>query len=477
MPVQTIIIYAMKKLFFLFLLFFFLFYFQSFAQGWFPVQTSYSKLNVRNTIATMCVDTSCNLYVAGGFLDSTNIFGKCYVAKWDNAIHEWSKLGTGVNALKANNGIYSICVDKKQNIYAAGAFTNDSSLFSGYQYVAKWNGSTWSELGTGIGVLNANGPINSICIDDSGNVYAAGHFRNSSFLYYVAKWNGTSWNDLGGLNADLFINSICVDDSFNVYAAGNFTDGSGHTYVAKYSPATGTWGELGTGFDSGAAEVVITSIVTDTPNHVYAAVNFGPGILHSNIFKWDGSDWNQLGSLNGNNWTNVIYKGDSGFVYAGGDFTNTTEKQYVAQWNPQTGAWSELGTGINALNAKGSILTICIDRNRHIYVAGAFTDSISFTDNYNYVAEYGPASLNIESIKGDDIEIKVYPNPTRETVNIKCYKGAENYSISYELLDCIGRVWNSGDCTAEDTKIDISRLPIGLYILAIGEVEFKIIKN
>ena len=54
----------------------------------------------------------------------------------------------------------------------------------------------WSELG-GLNGLGANGTIYSMCKDAVGNIYAAGTFTNSSGNRYVAKYNGTSWSELG----------------------------------------------------------------------------------------------------------------------------------------------------------------------------------------------------------------------------------------------------------------------------------------
>ncbi len=61
----------------------------------------------------------------------------------------WSELGTGSNALKANAPISAIAGDNAGNIYACGAFTNGTTFPNGYWYVAKWNGTSWNELGTG----------------------------------------------------------------------------------------------------------------------------------------------------------------------------------------------------------------------------------------------------------------------------------------------------------------------------------------
>ena len=90
----------------------------------------------------------------------------------------------GLDGLSANGSIYALCSDSAGNIYDAGDFTNDS----GNWYVAKWNGSDWSELG-GMNGLAANGEIFSVCSDDFGNIYAAGWFTNSSGNGYVAKYD------------------------------------------------------------------------------------------------------------------------------------------------------------------------------------------------------------------------------------------------------------------------------------------------
>ena len=80
--------------------------------------------------------------------------------------------------------------------------------------------------------------IRSICTDKSGSVYVEGSVEISRGKNYVARWDGTSWSELGGiekgLKANARINSICLDAAGNVYAAGWFTNSTGY-YVAKYT--------------------------------------------------------------------------------------------------------------------------------------------------------------------------------------------------------------------------------------------------
>ncbi len=50
------------------------------------------------------------------------------------------------------------------------------------------SGATWSEVGTGSNALNANDDINTVSTDRSGNIYAAGAFVNASGKFYVARY-------------------------------------------------------------------------------------------------------------------------------------------------------------------------------------------------------------------------------------------------------------------------------------------------
>ena len=175
------------------------------ASGRISEQRAYGQ-NQPGMIFSLATDKAGNIYAGGELMDST---GNYYISKWDG--HSWTEIGTGTHALHANGIIYSIIPDANGNIYTAGQFTNAAGKF----YVAKWNGSDWSEVGSGTGALNANSNINSLAIDAGGNLYAAGNFRDASGYQYVAEWNGSSWNELGtgsaALNANDMINVIAFD--------------------------------------------------------------------------------------------------------------------------------------------------------------------------------------------------------------------------------------------------------------------------
>ncbi len=475
----------MKRLFFI-LVYWVGFCGESWGQGWFPLGSGDRALKAHGPIYALCTDSNINIYAAGQFSDDTLMFDHAYVAKWDNMMHIWTKLGVGSTALNANDAINSIVADKHGNVYAAGDFTNGASWGSGFQYVAKWDGSSWGELGTGSAALHAVGSINSICIDGNGNIYAAGNFRNSYGESYVAKWNGAYWSELPGLHANLFINSICIDDSMNVYAGGTFSDTAGHKYVAKWNNAAGNWSELGLGFDSASTNAYVTALKVDTAFNVFAAVNFQhipSGMSFTNILKWGGSAWSKMGNtdsaLNANNQVFDLCLGDNGVIYAAGAFTNSSGETYVAKYDPVLNYWSELGTGANSLHPHGigygnrpPIYALCINKKNGVFAAGELSDSISYHHYFMYVAEYGISTLQVDPPKYVDREIVVYPNPANENINFRLPTCRD---ATVKLSDITGRILDTKVvCNSSNVIMDVHGYTPGTYfyeILFDGKVE------
>jgi hypothetical protein len=353
-------------------------------------------LNTHNPLSCLLTDASGNLYVGGELLYSTQIYGYTYsvsyLAKWNGV--QWSEVGTGANALKANSGINTICRDDTGNVYAAGGFT-DTTFFSSYWihpdgqvYIAKWNGSSWSRVGNkgcfpGNGghvfslVYNSkngylyasmalsynptftydvyywnglswnildnsssklNRSIGVLYVDNNGNLYAGGTFTNSNGKYYVAQWNGTNWIELGtgtnGLNANGYVQTICSDASGNLYAAGNFTNASGRYYVAKWDGTT--WAEL-SGVNSMSADGAINSICFDNADNLYAgglmSYWIGPDRTYY-IAKWDGAAWSVVGknTLFAKGIFACLIPRPTGGIYAAGSFSDTNNKTYVTYY-------------------------------------------------------------------------------------------------------------------------------------------------
>jgi len=84
-------------------------------------------------------------------------------------------------------------------LYAAGRFTTAGS--DSANYIAKWDGTSWTALGSGMNDFAVD-PVHALAVIGS-DLYVGGEFHNAGGVSadYIAKWDGTSWSGLGsGMN-------------------------------------------------------------------------------------------------------------------------------------------------------------------------------------------------------------------------------------------------------------------------------------
>src|SRR6185503_17875406 len=134
-----------------------------------------------------------NLY-AGGYFTTAGASPAKYIAKWDGS--NWTPLGSGMQGGNAQfpGSVLALAV-VGSDLYAGGSFTNAGGILA--SNIAKWNGSSWSALGLGLNTV-----VNALA--GSGNsLYAGGSFvtAGGSPASFIARWDGNSWTPLGsGLN-------------------------------------------------------------------------------------------------------------------------------------------------------------------------------------------------------------------------------------------------------------------------------------
>jgi len=422
-------------------------------------------------ISCVTTDASGNVYAAGSKYDAS------FIAKWNGSI--WGTLGVGVSTF--NNYTRALTIDAKGNVYAAGQFTNGNGKY----YVAKWDGSSWSELGgTNSAVFGNYGDgIKALTTDASGNVYAAGSFINSKGNQYVAKWDGRSWSEVGGTNTSTFdyaINALTKDASGNLYAAGDFKNGIRNYYVAKWDGSS--WSELGgtnkSDFNSG-----FLTLTTDASGNVYGAGRFSYySYNRSNYFqyvvKWDGSTWSELGGKDSSTFNDKIETltiDSLGNVYAAGDFKNSNYNYYVAKYtNPPVLTPITLNSftanttvqqtvqvnwqSTNEINAACFELERSINGKKFtsigkVTAAGNSTEvkAYSFTDNTPFpgISYYRlkmidkDGSFSYSSIvkigATNEKGFTIFPNPVEAELHLQVSR-TKAESVTVKILDQLGKV-------------------------------------
>src|SRR6185436_1985265 len=91
----------------------------------------------------------------------------------------------------ASLSVRAIAVSPTGEVYVGGTFLTIDGLAA--NRIAKWNGTTWSALGSGV-----NSTVNAIAVSGT-DVYVGGSFLTAGGIAVnrIAKWDGTSWSALG----------------------------------------------------------------------------------------------------------------------------------------------------------------------------------------------------------------------------------------------------------------------------------------
>ena len=243
--------------------------------------TSWDALLNSPTQLTDIFSGSDGVYVGGNFNNTSG----SYVSKWNGS--SWTPLGTGVpnmatSIYSGSNGVYIAC---------------GTNSVVGYVYL--YNGTTSTKIGTFTDIVD--------CIfSGSDGVYAGGHFSSSAGIK-ISKWNGSSWIPLaGGLSNAIY---GVFSGSDGVYVGGNFNNTSG-SYVSKWNGSS--WNAVGSGIGG-----TVYSIFSGSDG-VYAGGNFNissPVYVGTYITKWNGSNWIPL-TTGSNNIVISIFSGSDGVYYA-----------------------------------------------------------------------------------------------------------------------------------------------------------------
>lgn len=314
---------------------------------------NYSSPGTNGTVYASVVDGSGNLYIGGEFTIAGGITTGG-IAKWNGSV--WSALGEGVTQKSSwPRGVYCLAVIGT-HVYAGGDFVEAGGV-AGTANIAKWDGSTWSALGSGV-----NGTVRSLAVIGS-ELYAGGFFGSAGGVAVncIAKWNGIHWTALGsGVAGEVLALAVAGTD---LYAGGSFSKAGGVATgsVAKWNG--NAWSALGSGVWASVYALAASG------TNLYAAGSFdrtGEGVANR-IAKWNGSSWSPLGSgLSGRVYA-VALRGTD--LYAAGEYAieGGVAAPHIAKWNGSE--WSGLGSGPNSV-----VRTLAV-HGPDLYVGGAFPTS------------------------------------------------------------------------------------------------------
>jgi len=170
------------------------------------------------------------LYIGGSFIGGDSINTFYCIARWDGS--NWNTVGNGLEAgTFFSTPVVSAFAIYNDELYIGGNFEKTSSNGNPGNYVAKWDGNSWYDVGGG-----TNGAIYDL-VAFNNELYAVGNFTEAGGVpaQYIAKWDGTEWCGLGSTFSG-GITTIAVYDS-TIYIGGGFTtiDGDTINRIAKWT--------------------------------------------------------------------------------------------------------------------------------------------------------------------------------------------------------------------------------------------------
>jgi hypothetical protein len=277
------------------------------------------------------------------------------IARWTG--WEWQAIAAGVN-----DEVLALHVFDDGNgplLYLGGRFTVADGNF--VYRIAKCDGSFYQPLAPG-GAGGFQGPngasVLALTTFDDGfgpALYAGGALPSSNgvAINHVAKWTGTQWVPLGsGLSASGYVSEFEVFDDGSgpaLFVGGEYTFAGGMpaSGLAKWDGAV--WTPIGVGVIPGALALKAWDdgsgpalyIGTGTATLPGGGATFG-------IVKWDGTTWSDVGGgMNGVALSLAVHDDGSGeALYVGGDQTlaGGIPAKRIARWDGIR--WSTLGDGV-----------------------------------------------------------------------------------------------------------------------------------
>jgi hypothetical protein len=232
------------------------------------------------------------LYAAGKFhgIGGQNAGG---IARWNGA--SWSALGSGVYG----GVVYTLAAfddGSGPKLYAGGSFTNAGSL--AVNGIARWHPSSgWTTPGS----TTFADLVHSMTVHDDGSgaqLYASGLFDPSGSFPggELARWNGSSWSAVG-TGAPTGVRAFATFDDGSgpaLYAGGSINVGGTYPGIARWDGSV--WSTLGSGLflapmhsPTGGALAVVPDPVDGVPD-LYVGGDFvlAGGQTSHNIARWNG---------------------------------------------------------------------------------------------------------------------------------------------------------------------------------------------
>lgn len=268
--------------------------------------------------------------IAAGIFTSAATTTLCNIAQWNGT--SWANIANTMGWTTYMPILTSLVVYNNKLI-AAGTFTSIAGTAA--LNIAQWDGSNWSSLGTGIEnytAFSGFGTVRALAVFNN-ELYAGGTFTNAggTTVSNIAKWNGTSWSTVGtGISSCNYYGITSLGVYNNELYAGNSTTG-----ISKWNGTV--WSTVGGGLGPAGCISTVNSICIYN-NKLIVGGDFSLAGIETTYYiaAWDGTTWSYIGGIQGYNGfdypVNTV-SAYSGCLYAGGRIASANDFPQVVNLN------------------------------------------------------------------------------------------------------------------------------------------------
>jgi trimeric autotransporter adhesin len=277
------------------------------------------------------------LYAGGAFTKSGNT-PAANIAKWTGSA--WVALGAGVDDEVTAMGVFDPPGAAPAGLYAGGRFLKSGN--TPMARIARWDGSAWTGLGAGV-----DGRVRSLLgADPDGNgpmtvtLFVGGEFHNAGGQPhdYFATWDGAAWSGPAA-EPNHYVTAMTIWDAdgagpnLPALCLGGLFGQIGNTPLLRLARWDGTnFAAIGGGLNATQVYGLKTFDADGTGPGIPALVVGGfitkaGNTTVSNIARWDGANWSDLGGGTDTTVFAIAARSVAGgglepALYAGGYFKN-----------------------------------------------------------------------------------------------------------------------------------------------------------
>jgi trimeric autotransporter adhesin len=384
-----------------------------------------------------------DIYIAGSFYQAGGLSVN-NIVRWNRITRTWHQLGN--DTLNGINGTVMTMVASGSRLYLGGYFFPPGS--KSVTGIVMWDSQSmqWNWMGDGV-----KGQVSAMTMHGD-RIYVAGQFDTVGTIraMAVAIWDESdqAWSSLGvetiaGVES-VWADGIAVSDTA-AYLAGyvNSWMGSGYGIIQWHlKPVAGDPYEIiGLGVDG----QINTMMMHNGQLHVGGSFSEIGGVPLNNLARWDGTDWQTVGSGQNAVVSGAVYAlvSRDGILYVGGSFDNagTQSANNIALWDGA--GWNALGSGTS-----GYVQALLVEPN-DLYAGGNF--AMAGGKTALHVARWSTEPSSVpQTYTSSSASLSVRPNPLAHAASIELtlqHAGHVTITIANSLGETVATVFD-GDQTA-----------------------------